>query len=77
VQKLPEQDLLVPQAELLFRSYPPWVENFNLSNWLQRSRHFSLYEVDNQQPANTASQAVSIARRESPASAAWPLNPGP
>jgi phosphatidylinositol glycan class B len=64
VQKLPEQDLFVPQAELLFRSYPPWVENFNISNWLQRSRHFSLYEVDTQQPADTAAQTVAVSQRK-------------
>jgi hypothetical protein len=77
VQKLPEQDLFVPQAELLFRSYPPWVENFNISNWLQRSRHFSLYEVDTQQSANASARAVAVARRESSAFVPWPLTPGP
>ncbi|HEX3997569.1 MAG TPA: hypothetical protein VHX65_03355 [Pirellulales bacterium] len=46
VRKTPEQDLIVPQAEPVYRSYPQWVENYNYFNWLQRSRHYTLYEVD-------------------------------
>ena len=41
----PEQKLIVPQAELVYRSYPSWIENFNYFNWLQRSRHYSMYVV--------------------------------
>ena len=41
----PEQKLIVPQAELVYRSYPSWIENFNYFNWLQRSRHYSMYLV--------------------------------
>lgn len=46
VQKAPEQDLVAPHAQLIYRSYPEWVENYNYLNWLERSRRYSLYEVE-------------------------------
>jgi GPI mannosyltransferase 3 len=63
VRTASEQELIVPRTELVYRSYPPWVEDYNYFNWLQRSRRYSVYEVDSRRQAGAP--RISAARRES------------
>jgi phosphatidylinositol glycan class B len=64
VRKEPEQDLIVPQAELVYRTYPPWVENYNYFNWQQRSRRYSMYEVDSRKQTDADPLRQSMVRRD-------------
>jgi phosphatidylinositol glycan class B len=41
-----EQAEIAPQATLVWRSYPSWLENYNYFHWLDRSKTFSLYVID-------------------------------
>ncbi len=41
-----KQSEIVPRATLAYRSYPSWMERYNYFHWLDRSRTFSMYEVD-------------------------------
>jgi GPI mannosyltransferase 3 len=42
-----EQAGIVPEAKLVWRSYPSWLEHFNYFHWLDRARTFSMYAIDN------------------------------
>ena len=42
----PEKAALSPLTNLIYRTYPSWVEQYNYFHWLQRSKHYSLYAVD-------------------------------
>ncbi len=46
-----EKDAVTPRPELLYRTYPPWIENYNYFGWLQHSKRFSLYAFDASQRA--------------------------
>jgi len=48
---------------LLYRSYPSWVENFNYLHWMERSKHYSLYAVDESQSAGAACSLPHPTRR--------------
>jgi phosphatidylinositol glycan class B len=41
-----EQAEIAPQATLVWRSYPSWLENYNYLHWLDRSKTFSMYAID-------------------------------
>jgi hypothetical protein len=41
-----EQAEIAPQATVVWRSYPSWMENYNYLHWLDRSKTFSLYAID-------------------------------
>ena len=60
----PEQDAVVPQARLVYSTYPAWIERVNYGDWLQHSKRFSLYSVDAAaNPPQTASPAVGNSLR--------------
>ena len=42
----PEQDAVVPEARLVYSTYPAWIEQVNYGDWLQHSKRFSLYSVN-------------------------------
>lgn len=63
----PEQSLAVPTAMLLYRSYPSWVENFNYLHWMERSKHYSLYAVDESQSAGAGMFATAPDSKDVPA----------
>ena len=46
-----KQAQIVPQARLVWRSYPSWLENYNYLHWLDRSKTFSMYAIETKQPA--------------------------
>jgi phosphatidylinositol glycan class B len=39
-----DQNLIAFPAELVYATYPAWMENYNYFGWLQHSKRFSLYE---------------------------------
>ncbi len=39
-----------PEPQLLYRTYPAWVERYNYFHWFSRSRHYSLYGVTLEEP---------------------------
>ena len=41
-----EQAEIAPQATLVWRSYPSWLENYNYLHWLDRSKTFSMYAIE-------------------------------
>jgi phosphatidylinositol glycan class B len=41
-----QQGRIVPEAKLVWRSYPSWLEHFNYFHWLERARTFSMYAID-------------------------------
>ena len=42
----PEQNVVVPQARLVYSTYPTWIEHVNYFDWLRYSKRFGLYAVD-------------------------------
>ena len=61
VHKAPEQDLVAPRATLVYRSYPEWVEKYNYFNWLERSRCYSVYEVERDEKDSDSRTANRLA----------------
>ena len=57
----PEQAAAAPQAQLIYRTYPSWVERCNYFHWLERSKHYSLYAVDEQRPDAAIPIAAALA----------------
>ncbi|MTI31602.1 hypothetical protein [Xanthovirga aplysinae] len=37
---------------LIYSTYPEWLRNFNINNWISRTRWRYLYEIDNTLPSN-------------------------
>ncbi len=60
-----QQAELAPQATLVWRSYPSWLENYNYFHWLDRSKTFSMYTVDpGEQAARVGGAPRGVDRRE-------------
>ncbi len=60
----PEQDVVVPQAQLIYSTYPTWIERVNYFDWLRYSKRFGLYAVDIAgRPTTAAGQRPHAERR--------------
>ncbi len=59
-----EQAEIAPQATLVWRSYPSWLENYNYFHWLDRSKTFSLYAIERREdvPQISATSASTANR---------------
>jgi hypothetical protein len=58
-----EQAGIAPQATLVWRSYPSWLENYNYLHWLDRSKTFSLYAIERRDDAERFGAASAAAKR--------------
>jgi phosphatidylinositol glycan class B len=58
-----EQGRIAPEAKLVWRSYPSWLEQFNYFHWLDRARTFSMYAIDtSRRPAESVAKTVTDRR---------------
>jgi phosphatidylinositol glycan class B len=51
---------LKPKPQLLYRTYPAWVEQYNYFHWLSRSRHYRLDGVTLEEPILAAKRTESL-----------------
>ncbi|HKD36975.1 MAG TPA: hypothetical protein VKB78_09240, partial [Pirellulales bacterium] len=58
-----EQADIAPQATLVWRSYPSWLENYNYLHWLDRSKTFSLYAIERQDDPERLGLASAARKR--------------
>jgi phosphatidylinositol glycan class B len=58
-----EQAEIAPQATLVWRSYPAWLENYNYLHWLDRSKTFSMYAIETGQSHSEVSAKIIADKR--------------
>jgi phosphatidylinositol glycan class B len=58
-----EQAEIAPQATLVWRSYPSWLENYNYLHWLDRSKTFSMYAIDTKQSHSEIGSKLTADKR--------------